>query len=105
MAHPIFHLLALSGAIRLFCRSLFHAVLVGWMNLIESRTAIQFLGRISEHFLVSGTAIDSLPVMIDDRNHVGGIFSDQLKQFVAIRQLPSHPLQLQVLVHGVDIEQ
>jgi len=38
------------------------------------------------------------------RNHVRGIFCNQLKELFALGKLAADSLQLPLLVHGVDVE-
>src|SRR5256885_8753855 len=53
---------------------------------------------------ISGTVIEPITGRIYYRNHVGGVFGDELEKFVALDQLPPHSLQLHVLIHRVDIK-
>src|SRR5581483_437867 len=43
-------------------------------------------------------------VAVDHRNHVGGVFGDQLEKLVAVGQFTANALQLKVLPHRVNIE-
>jgi hypothetical protein len=54
--------------------------------------------------LISGAVVNSIPLVIYDRDHVSGIFRDQFKQFISFGELLSQSLQLERLIYGVDIE-
>ena len=55
--------------------------------------------------LIGRTVVDSLTRAVDHCNHVSRIFGDELKELVALRQLPPGSLQLQVLIQRVNVEQ
>ena len=74
------------------------------MNLIHRRSPCQLFRPISQNFVVGGAAVETLSIAVDHRNHIRGIFRDQLKDLFALRQLPADPLQLQMLVYRVDIK-
>src|SRR5436853_7416309 len=104
MLYPVFQSLALAGGTGLARRFQHPGAIVG-MNLFNRRSGLQFLRRVSEHVLISWTVVDSLASAIHDSDHVGGIFGDELKELVPVRQLSPDSLQLQVLIKGVDVEQ
>src|SRR5579863_4106238 len=75
------------------------------MNLLDGGSAAQFLGGISEHFLIGRTVIEPTARAIDHRDHVRCILTDELKQLVTLSKLAPDSLELQVLVHRIDVEQ
>ena len=55
--------------------------------------------------MVGGAVIDSLTRRIHHRNHICGVFGNEPKQFVMLRELAANSLKLQMLINRIDIEQ
>ena len=66
---------------------------------------MQFLGRISQHFLIRKTVVNPLSVHIHDGDHVGGVLTDQVKQLFPIDQLAADSVNQKILIDGVEIEE
>src|SRR3954471_13917276 len=99
MAYPVFQPLSLARRLRLMGR-FDHALPIVRVYLLDGRSALQFLRRISQDVLIGGTVIDSLAAAVYDSNHVGRVLRDQLKKLIPIGQLTPHALQLQMLVES-----
>ncbi len=56
-------------------------------------------------FLIRDAVEDPAPFQINDRNHVRRIFADQMKELFSFDQLAANPVDLQMLIDGVEIEQ
>lgn len=54
------------------------------MNLLESQSAREFRGGVSENPLVGRTVVQAAPFHIDEGDHVGGVFGDDLEEFLAM---------------------
>src|SRR5712671_6959150 len=74
------------------------------MNLIRGGSGCQVLRTVSKNFLIRRAVIEALSVAIDHGDHVRGIFRNQLKELFALGQLAADPLQLPLLVDGIDVE-
>ena len=75
------------------------------MDLIDRGAVAQFCGCIAENSFIGRAVVEPAVFTIHYRDHVGCVFSNELKQLVPLDQLPPDSLQLQVLVHRVEIEQ
>src|SRR5260370_6980835 len=75
------------------------------MNLFERGGVLQFLRRVPQDLLIGKTVEDSTAFHIYDGNHVRRILADQMKKFFSFEQLPANPVNLQMLVNRVQIEQ
>ena len=64
-----------------------NALTIIGVNLLETRRGLQFFLRISQNLLIRHTVENPLPVHIDDGDHVGGVFADQVKQLFPINEL------------------
>src|ERR1700687_6347145 len=78
---------------------------VGRMNLLEPGRLLKFFRRIPKYFLIRDTVENPAPFQIDYRNHVRRIFADQMKELFSFDQLAANPVNLQMLIDGVEIEQ
>src|SRR4029077_13597915 len=87
-----------------FLRSLQYTRAIVRMNLVHGRSCCEFFRAVSKDTLICRTVIEALPLAVDHGNHVRGIFRNQLKELLALRQLAADSLQLPLLVDGVDIE-
>lgn len=54
--------------------------------------------------MIGEAVIEPATLDIDHRNHIRRIFVDQMKQLFPFDQLPSYPVNLHLLIDGVDIE-
>jgi hypothetical protein len=55
--------------------------------------------------LIGGAVIQSTAVLIDEGDHVSGVFTNELEELIALRQLPANAVKLQMLVNSVEIEE
>ena len=83
---------------------LLHAFKVLGMDLRQRRASFQLLRRISQHRLVRHAVVDSAPFHVHHRDHVRSVVADQPEQFFTLKQLAANPVNLQLLVNGVNIE-
>jgi len=88
-----------------FLGGLEHAVSVVGMDLFQWRGGVQLVLAIAEDFLIGGTVVEAMSVSVDYRDHIRGIFADELKKLITLGQLATNTLELQVLIDGVDVEQ
>src|ERR1700686_5527453 len=58
----------------------------------------QFGGGITQNPLVRGTVVKPPPLHVDQRNHVGGVFGDDLEQLFAMFRLPANAVHAELLV-------
>ena len=74
-----------------------HLETVVGMNLLKGGSLPQFGRGIAENALVSGAVIKAASFDVDQGNHVGGVFSDDLKQLFAFFRLPANPIDEELL--------
>src|SRR6266702_1162619 len=84
---------------------LFDSLAVFRMNLFERGGVLQFRRRVPQDLLIGKTVEDSMAFHIYDGNHVRRILADQMKKFFSFEQLPANPVNLQMLINRVQIEQ
>ena len=104
MAYPVFHPLSLAARARFF-RCLQNSWAIVRMNLLDGRSVFQLLGRIPKDLLIGRAVVQPTAIAVDERDHVGGIFTDELKKLIALCQLASNAVELQVLIDRVNIEE
>src|SRR5580704_8748522 len=74
------------------------------VNLVERGSVYQIFACVTQNLFVRRTVVEPLPIRIDHGNHVGRVFRNQAEQFLALHQLLSNGLNLEVLVEGIDVE-
>src|SRR5271157_4442507 len=74
------------------------------MNLLDRRGPFQLLGRVPEDLLIGRAVVQPAAIAVDECDHIGGIFANQLKELIALRQLASNALELQILINRVKVE-
>src|ERR1700722_10380546 len=103
MAYSIFDAFTLAAHAGIFCCLQDSRAIVG-MNLLQRRGSVQVLGRVAENLLIGGTVVQATAVAVDQRDHIGGIFADELKKLISFGQLAPNTVKLGVLVNGVEVE-
>src|SRR5689334_20552828 len=93
VSDAVFELLSPAGAAGLG-RSLLHPRAIIGMNLVHRRSRCQFFQTISQDLLIGRTVIEALSAAVYHRDHVRGIFRDELKDLFALGQLAADFLQL-----------
>src|ERR1700733_1333813 len=78
VANPVFETFASTGGVSFF-GGLQHTRAIVGMHLIERRCGSQFSRSISQHLFVRGTVVQTMSLPVDQCDHVGGIFGDDLK--------------------------
>jgi hypothetical protein len=74
------------------------------MNLLDRRSGLQLLRRIPEDLLIGGAVVQPATIAIDERDHIGGVFADELKKLISLSQLAPNAVELQVLIDRVKVE-
>jgi hypothetical protein len=97
MSHPY-------GASGIQAAPLAQSLLILGMDLLDGGSQLQFLRRISKHFLVRRAVIKTIPTGVDDRDHIRSILGDDFKQLIALGQFATNSLELELLIDRVDIE-
>src|SRR6202789_1715037 len=87
-----------------FLRCFEHAKAIVRMDLFKRRSSAKFRGRIAQDSLVCGTVVEAASLHIDQSNHVGGIFCDDLKQLFALLRLPMDLVDADLLVDCDDYQ-
>ena len=82
-----------------------HASAVVGVNLFQRRCCTQFGLAVPKDLLVGGAVVKAMTILVDNGNHVCGVFTDELKEAVVLRQLAADALQLQVLIDRIDVEE
>ena len=54
--------------------------------------------------MIGGAVVQPAAIAVDERDHIGGIFTDELKKLIALGQLASNAVELQVLIDRVKVE-
>jgi len=67
------------------------------MNLFEGGSLRDF-GGVAENFCVGGTVVEAVAFEVDQSNHVGGVFGDDPKEFLAVPELSAITKQAPLLV-------
>ena len=75
------------------------------MNLLEKRGALQLLVAVAENSRVGRAVVEPAPGRIHDGDHVGGVLADQAEKLFAFHQLMSNPIDLDLLIDRVDVEE
>src|SRR5580704_13030178 len=104
MAYSVLQPYSEAGLTGFFCRLQHSRAIIG-VNLLERRSVLQILGRIPQNFLIGRTVVQSATVVIDERDHIGCIFADELEKLISLRQPTSNTVELPVLVDGVEVEE
>ncbi len=104
MAKTVLQRFAYSGAPR-FLGSFDDAVTIVRVNLLERRRGLQLLGRISQRLLIRNTVVKPLAFHIYNRDQVGRVLTDQVKQFFPFDQLSANAVDQKVLIDGVEIKE
>lgn len=68
------------------------------MDLLEGRGFRQFRRRIAQDSLVRGAVVKPMSFDVDQRDHVGRVFGDDLEQFFAFLRLPYRAVHAELLV-------
>src|ERR1700674_4706450 len=79
VAYPVLHPFPVTAKAGVF-GGFQYARAVVRMNLIERRSGLQVLGGVSKNFFIRGTVVEPAAIAIDKRDHVGGVFTDELKK-------------------------
>jgi hypothetical protein len=103
VAEAVFQTFSFAVLIRAF-RSFANSLPVIGMNLLHRGTIGQLLYCVTEDSLVRRAAVKTLAMAIDDGDHVCHALGHQVKQFFALSQPTSHPLELQMLIRRVNVE-
>src|SRR5208282_2276933 len=100
VAYSVFHPLSLAAQAGFFCCLQYSRAIVG-MNLLGRRSGFQVLGRIPEDLLIGGAVVQPATIAVDQRDHIGGILTDELEKLISLSQLASNALELHVLINRV----
>jgi len=103
VAHSVLDLATDALCSRLCGRFVNASSIVG-VNLIERRSRSKLLQTVTENFLVSRAVVDTVAISVDYRDHVGSVLSDQTKHFFPFEEVPSYPINLNLLKDYVDVE-
>ena len=104
MAQTVLQRFSYSGAPRIL-GGLLDAVTVIGVNLLERRGGLQFLWRVSQGLLKGETVVELPAFHIYNRDHVGGVLTDEVKESFPFHQLPADPIDQEMLIDGVKIEE
>ena len=104
VAHAVFDPPPALAAER-FPRSLLDLRAVFGMNLLERRGVPQLFFGVAESLAIGRTVVDAVARGIDQGNHVGRIFADEARQFLALRQLAANAVDLHLLPNRVQVKQ
>src|SRR5208282_3904676 len=74
------------------------------MDLLKRRCLGEFRCRITQNFLIRRTVVKPPPLHIDQRNHIGGILGNDLKELFALLRLPPSQIHAELLVNYQDAE-
>src|SRR4029077_12387654 len=102
VTHTVLHALTNPGSASLG-GGLLHLFPIVGMNLFEARRPFDLVWDIAEDFLVGWAVVYPLASDAYNRDHVGGAFGDETKEFLARNQLLANLLHLEMLVHRVNV--
>ena len=54
--------------------------------------------------MIGGAVVQPATIAIDERDHIGGVFADELKKLISLSQLAPNAVELQVLIDRVKVE-
>ena len=103
MAYPVFNAFALAAHASIFCGLQNSQAVIG-MDLLHRRSGLKVFRGISEYLFIGRTVVEAVAITVDERDHIGRVFADQLKQLIPLSQLASNAVKLHVLVDGIEIE-
>ena len=74
------------------------------MDLVKGGGSSQFVRVIPKYFVIGGTVVEPPALPIDHCDHVGSVFCDELEELVAVRHLPTHSVELEMLIHRIYVK-
>ena len=94
--HAVFEGLPFSGAAG-FGAGFLHLSAILGMNLLKAGGVFQLGDRVAQRAFVGDAVVNAIAVHVDDGDEVGGVFSDEAEELLALEQLATDAMDLKLL--------